>query len=110
MNLGISESFGAVQYDELTFPSTMRVDYVRVYQDPNAVNIGCDPPGFPTAAYIEQCVFIRLSFVWFGEDIDTDHAYGVCCRYSEAYHNPNLTTWVADYGQTMPKNKYLGQC
>ncbi|KAI1791140.1 glycoside hydrolase family 16 protein [Ganoderma leucocontextum] len=84
MNLGISESFGAVQYDELTFPSTMRIDWIRVYQDPNAVNIGCDPPDFPTAAYIEQ--------------------------YAEAYHNPNLTTWVGDYGQTMPNNKYLGQC
>ena len=31
-------------------------------------------------------------------------------RYIEAYSNPNLTTWVTDYNQTMPKNKYLGQC
>ena len=62
MNLGISESFGAVQYDQLTFPSTMRVDYVRVYQDPHAVNVGCDPSDFPTAAYIEQYVSSRLFF------------------------------------------------
>ena len=63
MNLGISESFGAVEYDLLTFPSTMRIDYVRVYQDPNAVNIGCDPPGFPTAAYIEQYALSHLPLV-----------------------------------------------
>ncbi|PIL33637.1 hypothetical protein GSI_04260 [Ganoderma sinense ZZ0214-1] len=83
-NLGMSTNFGAIDFDHLTFPSTLRVDYIRVYQDPNAVNIGCDPHDFPTTAYINQ--------------------------YSEAYNNPNLTTWVQDYNQTMPKNKYLGQC
>ena len=109
MNLGISESFGAVEYDLLTFPSTMRIDYVRVYQDPNAINIGCDPPGFPTAAYIEQYVPSRLPLARFRALYADTNMY-LRCRYSEAYHNPNLTTWVGDYGQTMPKNKYLGQC
>lgn len=56
MNLGISENFGFVDYDNLAFPSTLRVDWIRVYQDPNNVNIGCDPKGFPTAAYIEEYV------------------------------------------------------
>ena len=31
-------------------------------------------------------------------------------RYIEAYTNPNLTTWVDDYKQSIPKNKFLGQC
>ena len=31
-------------------------------------------------------------------------------RYLEAYTNPNLTTWVDDFGQTFPKNSFLGQC
>ena len=31
-------------------------------------------------------------------------------RYEEAYSNPNLTTWVDDYKQPMPKNKFLGEC
>jgi hypothetical protein len=31
----------------------MLIDYVRVYQPSNAHNIGCDPPEFPTATYIE---------------------------------------------------------
>ena len=52
MNLGMSENFGYVDVDNLPFPSTMRVDYVRVYQDPDNKNWGCDPDDFPTAAYI----------------------------------------------------------
>ncbi|RPD55804.1 glycoside hydrolase family 16 protein [Lentinus tigrinus ALCF2SS1-7] len=84
MNLGISENFGFVDYKNLVFPSTLRVDWIRVYQDPNNINIGCDPDGFPTKSYIET--------------------------YKEAYANPNLTTWVDDYKQTIPKNKFLGEC
>ena len=84
INLGISESFGGVDFDLLTFPSTMRVDYVRVYQPQGSKNIGCDPPDFPTASYINQ--------------------------YMEAYTNPNLTTWRDDFKQPFPKNSLLGQC
>ncbi|TBU39860.1 glycoside hydrolase family 16 protein [Dichomitus squalens] len=84
MNLGMSSGFGEIEFDKLTFPSTMRVDWIRVYQDPNAINIGCDPSAFPTSAYISQ--------------------------YQEAYANPDLTTWVDDYKQVFPKNKLLEQC
>ncbi|KAI0041789.1 glycoside hydrolase family 16 protein [Auriscalpium vulgare] len=84
MNLGMSTSFGAVDTAHLTFPSVMRVDYVRVYQDASQYNIGCDPPDFPTAAYINQ--------------------------YLDAYVNPNLTTWTNDFGQPVPKNTFLKQC
>ncbi|RDX55786.1 glycoside hydrolase family 16 protein [Lentinus brumalis] len=84
MNLGISEQFGFVDYDNLVFPTAMRVDWIRVYQDPNDINIGCDPEKFPTKSYIES--------------------------FPEAYANPNLTTWVDDYKQPFPKNKYLGDC
>ena len=31
-------------------------------------------------------------------------------RYSEAYTNPNLTTWVNDFKQPVPKNSFLGEC
>ena len=57
----------------------MHVDYIRVYQPKNAINIGCDPVGFPTSNYINN--------------------------YIEAYTNPNLTVsrvalsrsgWLAD--------------
>ncbi|EIW78281.1 glycoside hydrolase family 16 protein [Coniophora puteana RWD-64-598 SS2] len=88
-NLAMSENFVTVDVANLVFPTTMRIDWVRVYQPKNAVNIGCDPKDYPTAAYIQQ--------------------------YADAYNNPNLTTWTGDtsaggYGQTEPKNSFLGQC
>ena len=39
---------------EALWPVHMLIDYIRVYQDPNAVDIGCDPADMPTAAYIEM--------------------------------------------------------
>ncbi|KAJ7255831.1 beta-glucan synthesis-associated protein [Mycena haematopus] len=83
-NLGISHAFGAVDFEHLVFPSIMRIDWVRVYQDPSAINIGCDTPDWPTSAYINS--------------------------YSGAYTNPLLTTWVDDYKQTVPKNKLIDEC
>jgi beta-glucan synthesis-associated protein KRE6 len=84
VNLGMSTNFGTVDLEHLIFPTRLTVDWVRVYQDPNNINIGCDPKDFPTADYIKT--------------------------YSEAYSNPNLTTWVDDYHQVVPKNKFLGEC
>ncbi|KAG1751980.1 glycoside hydrolase family 16 protein [Suillus occidentalis] len=52
-NLGFSLNFGGIDFENLQFPATMLIDYVRVYQPSNAHNIGCDPPEFPTATYIE---------------------------------------------------------
>ncbi|KAF7306776.1 Beta-glucan synthesis-associated protein [Mycena indigotica] len=83
-NLGMSLNFGAVDFERLTFPAVMRVDYIRVYQPKNAINIGCDPANFPTQAYINE--------------------------YIEAYTNPNLTTWEDDFKQPIPKSSILGQC
>ncbi|KAF8351645.1 glycoside hydrolase family 16 protein [Amanita rubescens] len=68
----------------LTFPNHLRVDYIRVYQKPNAINIGCDPKDFPTANYIN--------------------------RHIEAYTNPNFTTWRGDYNQPFPKNSFIESC
>lgn len=53
-NLGMSRNFGNVDLEHLTFPAIMRIDWIRVYQATDAINIGCDPKGFPTAAYIDQ--------------------------------------------------------
>lgn len=38
-----------------TLPLPPQIDYVRVYQDPEAVNVGCSPPDFPTEQYIAWC-------------------------------------------------------
>jgi len=56
VNLGISPNFGAIDFEHLTFPMVMSVDYIRVYQRPEDVNAGCDPDGFPTQSYINQWV------------------------------------------------------
>lgn len=87
MNLGLSPSFAhGVDFTTLTYPATMLVDYVRVYQPSNAHNIGCDPPDHPTKAYINA--------------------------YPEAYTNANFTLWGSpQYNQTQPKNRLLtGGC
>ena len=68
MNLGISEGFGGISPD-LTFPATMCVDWIRVYQDPDAKNIGCDPPDFPTKAYIDECVTFIMACVLQGSPL-----------------------------------------
>ncbi|KAJ2919795.1 hypothetical protein MD484_g536, partial [Candolleomyces efflorescens] len=78
-NLGFSTNFVAnLDIEALTFPGTMSVDYIRVYQPKNAVKVGCDPKDHPTAAYIET--------------------------YKEAYTNFELTTW-AQFKQPWPKNR-----
>ncbi|CEL58500.1 Beta-glucan synthesis-associated protein KRE6 OS=Saccharomyces cerevisiae (strain ATCC 204508 / S288c) GN=KRE6 PE=1 SV=2 [Rhizoctonia solani AG-1 IB] len=83
-NLGMSYNFGPIDFEHLVFPAYMLVDYIRVYQPADQQNIGCDPPDFPTANYINT--------------------------YIEAYTNPNITTWVDDYKQRMPKNRLIDQC
>jgi len=87
MNLGLSPSFAhGVDFTTLQYPARMLVDYVRVYQPPNAHNIGCDPKDRPTMTYIST--------------------------YPEAYTNPNLTLWGSpQYNQTEPKNRLVsGGC
>ncbi|KAL0566865.1 hypothetical protein V5O48_015130 [Marasmius crinis-equi] len=84
VNLGMSTNFGDVDLEHLIFPAVMRIDWVRVYQEKGKKNVGCSPENFPTKAYID--------------------------RHMEAYTNANLTTWVDDFKQKMPKNSFLGQC
>jgi len=90
INLGLSENFGAVDYDGLgaLFPVEMWVDYVRVYQDPKKRNIGCDPKDFPTAEYI--------------------------AKIPEAFQNPNITTFAQLQDKypdlKWPKNRLIDSC
>ena len=55
MNLGMSSSFVQIDYDNLVFPAKMRVDYVRVYQEADKYNVGCDPEDFPTSEFTSSC-------------------------------------------------------
>lgn len=45
-------SFGSVDLADLPFPSEYKIDYVRVYQPPAALNVDCSPPDYPTKQYI----------------------------------------------------------
>lgn len=56
----MSKNFGVVDLQHLTFPTTMQIDWIRVYQPKDAINIGCDPSDFPTEAYINQFVSLTL--------------------------------------------------
>jgi hypothetical protein len=59
-NLGMSNNFGNVDLGHLPFPVHLQVDYVRVYQPKNAVNIGCNPRNFPTQDYINEYVWLAV--------------------------------------------------
>jgi len=83
-NLGMSHNFGPIDLPDIPFPVHLHIDYIRVYQDPDNKNVGCNPKDFPTTDYINQ--------------------------YIAAYTNPNLTTWRGDYGQPFPGNSFLEQC
>ncbi|KAJ8487014.1 hypothetical protein ONZ45_g14470 [Pleurotus djamor] len=78
-NLGFSLNFGPIDFERITFPTSMSVDYIRVYQPVGKKNIGCDPVDFPTAAYINA--------------------------YPGAYANPNFTLWEQYDNQVFPKNR-----
>ncbi|GAA6007084.1 hypothetical protein JCM10207_001500 [Rhodosporidiobolus poonsookiae] len=82
-NLGMSNGFTEVELDTLTFPARMRIDYIRVYQQPDRINIGCSPDDYPTADYIES--------------------------HLGAYKNPNYTTWE-EAGYTKPRNRLVDTC
>lgn len=108
MNLGMSTNFGKVDLEHLAFPVNMKVDWIRVYQDPDQINYGCDPSDFPTEAYINQ--YVHNQHLHLSIELTIGLLFPSFRRYIEAYTNPNLTTWVNDFQQTLPKNSFLGQC
>ena len=68
LNFGMSSGFAALNMTGLgaLMPATMRVDYIRIYQDGDG-ELTCDPEGYPTTPYIAQ--------------------------HPEPYANANLTHW-----------------
>ena len=83
LNVGFSTAWTGINYDELRFPTTMYVDYVRWYQKPGQQSVTCDPPGYETTDYIKN--------------------------HPDAYHNYNLTLWN-ETGYAWPKNKMNSKC
>lgn len=54
MNVGMSEGFSPVDLTLAKFPATMYIDYIRIYQHPDRVDVTCDPKDRPTAQYIKD--------------------------------------------------------
>ena len=84
LNFGMSDGFAVLNMTGLKtlMPATMRVDYIRIYQDEEEEMITCDPPGYETTAYI--------------------------AKHEEAYNNPNLTAWYALPPSSFPCIAFLG--
>jgi hypothetical protein len=109
-NLGMADNFAPQNHSIKEYmPAYLRVDYIRIYQDPDEESITCDPPGYETTGYIKE--------------------------HEKAYKDANLTTWyVCPYlsqspnihsshglllilfhyreaaGYHWPKNSYMHEC
>jgi len=59
--------------------------------------------------FLQCCLFVDLRII-FVSVLGVLTSVVVILIQIEAYTNPNLTTWVDDYKQTIPKNKLMGQC
>ena len=86
INFGMSPTFAPINFTGLAdlLPATMRVDYVRIYQDDTG-EMTCDPQDYPTVDYI--------------------------AAYPVAYNNPNKTKWE-DCGRAYqrPLNSLMDGC
>ncbi|KAJ5739506.1 hypothetical protein N7533_012290 [Penicillium manginii] len=83
-NLGMADNFAPQNHSIKEYmPAYLRVDYIRIYQDPDEESITCDPPGYETTGYIKE--------------------------HEKAYKDANLTTWEAA-GYHWPKNSYMHEC
>lgn len=83
LNLGISKNWAYIDFPSIKFPVEMEIDYVRIYQPSDQINLSCDPDDFPTADYIDQ--------------------------HPKAYLNWNHTSWNQT-GYAWPKNKLANGC
>ncbi|KAK5132055.1 hypothetical protein LTR08_000392 [Meristemomyces frigidus] len=84
INFGMSSNFASLNLSGLgpLMPATMRMDFIRIYQDEDG-EMTCDPTGYETTAYI------------------ADHP--------EPYANPNITLW-SDAGYTFTQNSFVDGC
>ncbi|GMF04296.1 unnamed protein product [[Candida] boidinii] len=82
-NLGVSNNWAYIDWPSIDFPVSMNIDYVRVYQPEDEINLTCDPADYPTFDYINN--------------------------HPAAYKNWNVTHWEKA-GYSTPKHKLNGGC
>ncbi|GIL64344.1 hypothetical protein Vafri_18312 [Volvox africanus] len=76
INLAMSNSFAPIHPD-IPLPSSMLIDYVRVYQARNEINVGCDTAEFPSQAYIDAHVSdYKISLKDFEDFVGDSHVMG----------------------------------
>lgn len=85
VNFGMSNSFSGINLTGIgnLLPATMRLDYIRIYQDEGNEIMTCDPPNYPTTSYI--------------------------ANHPEPYSNPNLTLWKQTK-YSWPRNSLVDGC
>ena len=99
-NLGFSLNFGGNDMDHITFPATMSIDWICIYQPKNAINIGCDPKDFPTATYIHTSVAFlfrslhSVAFCW--AEAEFDDLEGLWPAHTAESSATIWNTWIID--------------
>ena len=99
MNLGMSPGFVVPDFTKLTFPGHMYIDYIRIYQDPDRINWGCDPKDFPTSALFP---FTRCFLVL------THHRSGLHRDVLGSVHEPEYHI-VVRYRRELPEEQVPGR-
>jgi hypothetical protein len=100
----IAANWQPIDLTTMVFPTEMLVDYVRVYQQENLVNIGCSPKDYPTADYIANHAeaYHSLSFLYRGtSSMLADSFLHVDAQLQY------WTTGAAGANHTFPRNKLV---
>ncbi|CCG24205.1 Kre62 subunit of glucan synthase [Candida orthopsilosis Co 90-125] len=83
-NMGLSKIWNPkLQVEDLQLPAKFYIDYIRIYQPSDAIDLTCDPDDFPTSVYIQS--------------------------HANAYTNWELNTWN-DAGYEFPRNSLENKC
>lgn len=83
-NMGLSKIWNPkLQVQKLKLPAKFYIDYIRVYQPLDSIELTCDPDDFATSSYIDS--------------------------HANAYTNWELNTWN-DAGYEFPRNSLENKC
>lgn len=83
-NMGLSKIWNPkLQVEDLQLPAKFYIDYIRIYQPSDVIDLTCDPDDFPTSVYIQS--------------------------HANAYTNWELNTWN-DAGYEFPRNSLENKC
>ncbi|CEQ40473.1 SPOSA6832_02100 [Sporobolomyces salmonicolor] len=111
-NLGMSENFGFVDFDNLVFPAKLRIDSIRIWQQNDKINSEFDLCSLAVAGQSPDLSHPRLSLSLpypVGCDTESSPTTAYIERNPELYYNPNVTL-LSDVGRPYPKNSIIDTC